>query len=146
MNLYRIQEEAVAFKHLRSFLDTEHGKIHDRMMKMEQSLRKKYLSLKQLESKRDPKALALKKELDDAAIKIEHSIQDAKEKLHQKLAKKRDTLQTRLDKTINDIASQHAFDLILNTNLNSENNIVLFAKQTMNITDEVIIRLNNYED
>jgi Skp family chaperone for outer membrane proteins len=142
VNLTRLEKDSTPYKDLRQFLDREHTKIRKRVMGLENEIRQQYEELKRLEAMSSQKAVTLKKQIDQQSAKIERIVQREREHLNQVFLQKKISLQNRLDACFQELVKKYNLDLLLNSNIDDENPIVLRTSQSRNLTDESIQILN----
>lgn len=145
INLQRVTLEAKAYKHLREFLDKEHTNMRLKIQKLEDEACKDYEKLKKLESDQDPKTMDMRKKLDEKTKHIEKLMNQKKEHLNRFYLAKEKHLNQKTTACIDAIVKKYKLKLIINSNDQQNNPIVIYGDKPMNYTD-VMIRMLDREN
>ncbi|WP_375359818.1 OmpH family outer membrane protein [Candidatus Tisiphia endosymbiont of Nemotelus uliginosus] len=138
VDVQSILEHSAAIQSIRKYVDQISKKIR-------QDLSKKDMELKEIDNllmgkRNSVSESAFEQEVNDFHKKVniaQKEIQDRKIRLEQAHAEGIGKVQETIIKIINDLAEKHNLDLVIPSTQ------VLFAKNTLNITQEVIVELNN---
>ncbi|WP_425363823.1 OmpH family outer membrane protein [Candidatus Tisiphia endosymbiont of Hybos culiciformis] len=138
VDVQSILEHSAAIQSIRKYVDQISKKIR-------QDLSRKDMELKEIDNllmgkRNSVSEVAFEQEVNDFHKKVniaQKEIQDRKVHLEQAHAEGIGKVQETIIKIINDLAEKHNLDLVIPSTQ------VLFAKNTLNITQEVIVELNN---
>lgn len=143
INTARVREQAIVFKQLSGLIEQEHNKAQKKIMEMENKLRDQYEELKKIErnKKKLPEILKKKQDFEKQVAELEQKVQQEREKLGQKFASLQSRIEGALKDVLDKIVSEKNLQLVLSTSI-LDNEVVITADQTFNITDLVIESLN----
>ncbi len=148
LNLTRLEEQCLIYQDLRKKINEAHEKSQEKILKMEESLHKSYTQLQKLETSTPPQpneVLKIKQKIEEQTSKIEQTIQKEKKNLDEKIEKQSQKIRQDIQKAIKVITQRHRLDMIFNTTLSDQSEIVVWAEQKFNITDELLNILNKNE-
>jgi Skp family chaperone for outer membrane proteins len=148
LNLTRLEKQCLIYQDLRKKINEEHEKSQEKILKMEESLHKSYTQLQKLETATPAKPdeiLKIKETIEEKTSKIEQTIQKEKQILDEEIEKKSQKVREDIQKAIKIITQRYHLDMIFNTTLNDQSEIVVWAEQKFNITDELLNILNKNE-
>jgi Skp family chaperone for outer membrane proteins len=145
VNMNRLEQCARPYQDLRHFLDREHTKIRKKVMNLEHDIRVQYDELKRLESANSSQVIELKRKIDQQASVIEQIVQREREHLNQIFTQKKVTLQNQVNACFKNLCQRYQLELLLNSNLDDENPIILHATHPFNVTDEAIRLLDTFD-
>lgn len=136
----KVKNISLPFINIREVIEKEHSKAQNDILAKENIIRKeneklKLGSLTPLERKRG------KEILDKKIADLEKQVQETKKQLGEQFSLMVKKLEETFDQTVKSVAQDHQFDIVLNKSIR-EVTSVLYASACLDITEEVISRLN----
>lgn len=149
VDINNIKATSKVFQNFKETLDNLNAKIHKEVLEREAKLRLEYEELKKREEQNqepNPATIKQKTELDKKYAALEKTVQSRKEELDQQYTKGLTHIKAALQEIMNDLATTHGLKMILNKSLGEDNqmdqSIVLYCQQGLDLTQEVIQRLD----
>ena len=145
LNQSRIAEEAIIYQRLQKCIDEARQKSQNMIEKMEEPIRQDYKKLYILESKtptQSEEMIQLKKSIEIKTSQLEQTLQKKKISLDDQFQRQEEKIRCQMKKAIEAVVRKYKLDIIFNTTLSDQVEIVIWSHNRLNITDEVISLLN----
>ncbi len=136
----KIKTTSKPFMKVRELLENQHAQVHKEILAQENAIRQEYDSLKtSLSSIEDKKKQ--KQELDKKVAELEKNVQKKKDVLTKQFSILVENIETAMNDVIAGLVKEHGFNLVLNKSI-QETRVILYHEPSLDITDEVIRRLD----
>lgn len=136
----KIKTTSKPFMKVRELLENQHAQVHKEILAQENAIRQEYDSLKtSLSSIEDKKKQ--KQELDKKVAELEKNVQKKKDVLTKQFSILVENVETTMNDVITGLVKEHGFNLVLNKSI-QETRVILYHEPSLDITDEVIRRLD----
>lgn len=137
----RIKTQSLPFIKVRQLLEEQHATAQKEILEQESVIREQYEELKK-NSVPNSEKQKTKQALDKKVAELQQSVQKRQEKLTKQFSFLTENLETKLNEIIKEIAREFGFNLVLNTTI-QETHAILYAEPSLDVTDEVIKRLDH---
>ncbi len=137
----RIKTQSLPFIKVRQLLEEQHTIAQKEILEQESTLREQYEELKKSPVHNQEKQKK-KQALDKKVAELQQSVQKRQEKLTKQFSLLTEGLESKLNEVIKEIVKEYGFNLVLNTTI-QETHAILYAEPSLDITDEVIKRLDH---
>ncbi len=137
----KIKSTSKPFVRVRELLEEQHADAHKEILTQENAIRKEYENLKSgvgsLEERKKRK-----QEVDKKIAELEKNVQKKKDILTKQFSVLMENVEMEMNHVISTLVKEHGFNLVLNKSI-QETRAILFYEPSLDITDEVIRRLDN---
>jgi Skp family chaperone for outer membrane proteins len=137
----RIKTQSLPFIKVRQLLEEQHATAQKEILEQESVIREQYEELKK-NSVPNSEKQKTKQILDKKVAELQQSVQKRQEKLTKQFSFLTENLEIKLNEIIKEIVKEFGFNLVLNTTI-QETHAILYAEPSLDITDEVIKRLDH---
>lgn len=137
----RIKTQSLPFIKVRQLLEEQHAVAQKEILEQESVIREQYEELKKSSIPNQEKQKK-KQNLDKKIAELQQSVQKRQEKLTKQFSLLTASLESKLNEIIKEIVKEYGFNLVLNTTI-QETHAILYAEPSLDITDEVIKRLDH---
>ena len=137
----RIKTQSLPFIKVRQLLEEQHATAQKEILEQESVIREQYEELKKSTMPNSEKQKK-KQILDKKVAELQQSVQKRQEKLTKQFSFLTENLEAKLNEIIKEIVKEFGFNLVLNTTI-QETHAILYAEPSLDITDEVIKRLDH---
>lgn len=137
----RIKTQSLPFIKVRQLLEEQHATAQKEILEQESVIREQYEELKKSTIPNSEKQKK-KQILDKKVAELQQSVQKRQEKLTKQFSFLTENLEAKLNEIIKEIVKEFGFNLVLNTTI-QETHAILYAEPSLDITDEVIKRLDH---
>jgi Skp family chaperone for outer membrane proteins len=136
----KIKNLSKPFVRVRELLEEQHAKAHKEILAQENAIRKEHEDLKSgLASVEEKKKR--KNDVDKKIAELEKNVQKKKDTLTKQFSILMDMVESEMNGAIAHIVKKHGFNLVLNKSI-QETRVILFHEPALDITDQVINRLD----
>jgi Skp family chaperone for outer membrane proteins len=137
----RIKTQSLPFIKVRQLLEEQHAMAQKEILEQESIIREQYEGLKKGSIPNSEKQKK-KQTLDKKVAELQQSVQKRQDKLTKQFSLLTENLEIKLNEIIKEIVHEYGFNLVLNTTI-QETHAILYAEPSLDITDEVIKRLDH---
>lgn len=145
INLQRLYEQATPFVAFRKEMEKKHSDAYGHVRKKETSLRTEYESIQKLKNISKKELAKKKSAFDKQVAELEAKVQKEREELSKVFSTLDGKLKGLVQEIVKELAADYQVKLIMNTQV-GEHDLVVYAEQTLNLTDELISRVNEAID
>ncbi|MDF3033740.1 MAG: hypothetical protein K0R76_694 [Alphaproteobacteria bacterium] len=149
VDINSIKANSKVFQRFKKVLDGLNATIHKEVLERETALRAEYEQFKKREEEATeptPELLKQKTELDKKYAELEKTVQTRREELEQQYTQGLINIKQTLKEIMEDLGKTHGLTLLLNKSIGDGNqmdqSIVLFCNKGLDLTEEVIQRLD----
>lgn len=150
VDINRIKTDSKVFQKFKEVVEGLNATIHEEIFDQETKLRAEFENLKKREEEvKEPTQEILKKktELDKKYAALEETVRARRKELDEEYTKGLINIKQTLKEIMRDLGKVHSLKIILNKSIGDGNqmdqSIVLFSNEGLDLTDEVIKRLDN---
>jgi Skp family chaperone for outer membrane proteins len=144
VNVQRIRDEAKAFRQLSILIDEQHSNAHKKIMEMEAKLRKEHEKIKEDEQKNkknSPELLQKRQIFEKQVADLEQKVQSERDSLNSQFIQLEKQIESSMQSVLSEVVYEKKIQIVINTNV-LDKEVILSADKKLNITDEVIKRLD----
>ncbi len=141
INLQRLYEQSEPFTAFRSDIDKKHEKAFGNVREEEKKLRSEYEKLKTSQNISKAQLAKRKTNFDKRVAELEKKVQKERGALTESFKKIDNLLKQKVQSIVRDLSNDYQVKLIINTQV-GEHDLVVYAETTLNLTNELIERVN----
>ncbi len=144
INTQRVKKEARPFQELDAMIEDIHKETHTEVLAEEEKIRRDYHQLKKLEEKqKKPTKSFIKKknDFDKKVSVLEKKVQKIRTNIAKKIEDQKEKIETLFNETVKNVAEGKKIDFVINSHIQDVQSI-LYAKKALDITGDVILRMN----
>jgi Skp family chaperone for outer membrane proteins len=136
----RVKEKSLPFLKIRELLEEQQSLMHKDIRNQEETLRKEYETIR---TSLDPSSIVQKQRqsFDKKITELREKLQQKQKILNQQFSKLTEKIEHELDQSIKELVERKGIQLVINSHV-LEKQVVFFASQSLDITDEVIQSLD----
>lgn len=145
VDFVRLSTESKTFQAINSHWENQHSESGRMIFNSDNELREEYREIREKEkrtTKPDAALIAKKQAFEKKVVQLEQLVQHRKNELNTERQDLHERLNAKIKEILESLAASKNISLIINRAMGEDVPIILFARQTLDITDKVIQKLD----